>query len=77
MKTKVKMTCVLKSGVVIKDTIKIDRNDKKVRNTIIAMQNEIEKYMSSSKAEAGQITWGTTRINLSEIAAISFKERLI
>ena len=74
MKTKVKMTCVLKSGVVVKDTIKVDRNDKKVRNTIITMREEIERYMSSSKAEGGQITWGTTTIKLFEIAAISFKE---
>jgi hypothetical protein len=74
MKTKVKMTCILKSGVKITDTIKVDQNDKKVRNTITAMREEIERYMSSSKAEGGQITWGTTTIKLSEIAAITFKE---
>ena len=74
MKTKVKMTCVLKSGVKLTDTIKVDRNDK-VRKTIMTMQKEIENYMRSSNAEGGQITWGTTTIiKLSEIAAISFKE---
>ena len=73
MKTKVKMTCVLKSGVKLTDIIKVDRNDK-VRKTITTMREEIERYMSSSKAEGGQITWGTTTIKLSEIAAISFKE---
>lgn len=74
MKTKVKMTCILKSGVKITDTIKVDRKDKKVRNTITAMREEIERYLISSKAEGGQITWGTTTIKLSEIAAITFKE---
>lgn len=75
MKKKVKMTCILKSGVKITDTIKVDRKDKKARDTIVAMQQEIEKYMSSSNSEAGQLTWGTTTINLAEIAAIKFKER--
>ena len=74
MKKKIKMTCILKSGVKITDTIKVDRKDKKARDTIVAMQQEIEKYMSSSNSEAGQLTWGTTTINLSEVAAIKFKE---
>lgn len=74
MKKKIKMTCILKSGVKITATIKVDRKDKKARDTIVAMQQEIEKYMSSSNSEAGQLTWGTTTINLSEIAAIKFKE---
>ena len=74
MKKKVTMTCILKSGVKITDTIKVDRKDKKARGTIVAIQNEIEKYMGSSNSEAGQITWGTTIINLSEVAAIKFKE---
>lgn len=74
MKKKIKMTCILKSGVKITDTIKVDRKDKKARDKIVAMQQEIEKYMSSSNSEAGQLTWGTTAINLSEVAAIKFKE---
>lgn len=74
MKKKIKMICILKSGVKITDTIKVDRKDKKARDTIVAMQQEIEKYMSSSNSEAGQLTWGTTTINLSEVAAIKFKE---
>lgn len=74
MKKKVTLTCILKSGVKITDTIKVDRKDKKARDTIVAMQQEIEKYMSSSNSEAGQLTWGTTTINLSEVAAIKFKE---
>ena len=75
MKKKVTMTCILKSGVKITDIIKVDHKDKKARGTIVAIQNEIEKYMGSSNSEAGQITWGTTIINLSEVAAIKFKEK--
>ena len=74
MKTKVKMTCILKSGLVVKDTIKVDRNDKRACHTITELQKAIEKYMSSSTHDAGHVTWGTTIINLSEVAAITFKE---
>lgn len=77
MKKKITMTCLFKSGVEITATIKVDKKDNKAKSTIRQMQQEIEKYLGSSNSEAGQITWGTTIINLSEVAAIKFKEKYL
>lgn len=74
MKKKVKMICILKSGVKITDSVKIDRKDKKARDTLVAIIQEIENSMRGSNSEAGQLTWGTTIFKLSEVAAIKFKE---
>jgi hypothetical protein len=71
MKKKVKMICILKSGVKILETIKVHKKDLKVVNEMI---KEIESYMSSSNPGAAQITWGHNVIRLSEVAAISFKD---
>ena len=73
MKVKVKMTCIFKSGSKLEDTIKMP---KKNIGTVNKMMKEIEKYMSSSNPGGAQITWGRTIVQLSEVAAINFKESL-
>ncbi len=74
MKKKVKMTCILKSGQKLTETIKFSRKDTRVIKAIEAMRKDVENYMSSYTADKGQLTFGKTTIAVSEIAAISFKD---
>lgn len=74
MKKKVKMTCILKSGGMITETIKVARKDSKVFRAIDTIRNDIETYLGQRGEGAGVITFGKTTIALSEIAAISFKD---
>jgi peptide subunit release factor 1 (eRF1) len=73
MKKTVKMTCILKSGVKVEDSIKFDSKDTRVLKAIESMRKDVENYMSSPTADKGQLTFGTTTIAVSEIAAITFK----
>lgn len=68
---KIKMTCILKSGQKIIETFRVPKKDLSV---VKKMFEEIENYMSSSNPGAAQLTWGKTIIQLSEVAAISFKD---
>ena len=74
MKTKVKMTCVLKSGQKITETLKVSRKDFRVFKAINQIREDVETYLASPTADKGQITFGKTTICMSEIAAISFKD---
>lgn len=74
MKKTVKMTCILKSGVKVEDSIKFDSKDTRVFKAIESMRKDVENYMSSPTADKGQLTFGKTTIAVSEIAAISFKD---
>lgn len=74
MKKKVKMTCIFKSGRVLEDTIKVDRKDKKSWEVIRGIQKGVEDYMTQKDAGPALITWGKTSIQLSEVAAISFRD---
>ena len=74
MKAKIKMTCIMKSGAKVEDTLRVSRKDKLAFDTISRLRKEIEKYMTSSNPGEAHITWGTTTIRLSEVAAISFKD---
>lgn len=69
------MTCILKSGVKVEDSIKFNSKDTRVLKAIESMRKDVENYMSSHTADKGQLTFGTTTIAVSEIAAITFKER--
>lgn len=71
MKVKIKMTCILKSGQKITETFRVPRKDMSVVKKLF---EEIENYMSSTNPGPAQITWGNTIIQLSEVAAISFKD---
>lgn len=74
MKKKVKMTCILKSGQKITETIKFSRKDTRVIKAIESIRRDVEHYMSSPTADKGQLTFGKTTIAIPEIAAISFKD---
>jgi hypothetical protein len=41
---------------------------------VIAIQKGVEEYMTQRDAGPALITWGKTSIQLSEVAAISFKD---
>ena len=75
MKKKVKMICILKSGVVVEDTIKIDT---KVNTLAFRVLNEMRKGIENSlgceKPDVSNITFGNLIVDVSEIAAINFKE---
>jgi hypothetical protein len=73
MKKTIKMTCILKSGVKVEDSIKFDSKDTRVFKAIESMRKDVENYMSSHTADKGQLTFGTTTIAVSEIAAITYK----
>lgn len=74
MKKKVTMTCIFKSGKTLMDTIKIDKKDKKAWAVIKEIQKGVEDYMTQKDAGPALITWGKTSVQLSEVAAISFKD---
>ncbi len=73
MKKRVTMTCILKSGQRVTDTIKFNHKDSRVLKAIEEMRKNVENYMSSPTTDKGQLTFGTTTIAVSEIAAITFK----
>lgn len=74
MEKKIKMTCILKSGQKVTDTIKFNPKDSRVLKAIEEMRKSVEAYMHSPTADKGQLTFGRTTIAISEIAAISFKD---
>jgi hypothetical protein len=74
MKVKIKMTCILKSGQRITETLKVSRKDTRVFKAIESIRQDVENYMSSPTADKGQLTFGKTTIAISEVAAISFKD---
>lgn len=73
MKKKVKMTCILKSGVKVEDSIKVDRKDTRIIGAIEKIREDVANYLASPTADKGQFTFGKTTISMSEVAAISFK----
>lgn len=74
MKKKVKMTCILKSGVVVKETVKIDKQNNRAFAAINEMRRGIENSLDDKEPRLQNITFGQTAIAVSEIAAISFKD---
>lgn len=74
MRKTIKMTCVLKSGGMITETVKFNKKDTRVIGAIEDIRNSIENYIGQVGSGAGVITFGRTTIALSEIAAISFKD---
>ena len=74
MKKKVTMTCILKSGGTITETVKFDKNNHTVIKAIDDIRTSIENYIGKVGEGAGVFTFGRTTICMSEIAAISFKD---
>ena len=77
MKKKFKMTCILKSGQIIKDSFSVKKSDTQVIKAIEQIRLNVENYWTHPdkyKENAGCLTFGKSAILMSEIAAISFKE---
>lgn len=74
MKKKIKMICILKSGVKVEDSIKFNRKDARIFKAIERIREDVENYMANPTADKGQFTFGKTTIAMSEVAAISFKD---
>lgn len=77
MKKKVKMTCILKSGQVVEDSIKFKKSDTNVIRTVEQMRVSMEDYLAHPgkyKENSGCVVFGKTTILMSEVAAISFKD---
>jgi hypothetical protein len=74
MKKKVKMTCILKSGLKVEDSIKFDSKDSRIFKAIEKIREDVENYMASPTSDKGQFTFGKTTIAMSEVAAITFKD---
>ena len=74
MKKMVKMTCILKSGGTVTETVKFKKSDTRIIRAIEDIRKSIENYIGQVGQGAGVITFGRTTVALSEIAAISFKD---
>lgn len=74
MKKKVKMTCILKSGAILEDTLKIDKKNTRAFKGIEEMRKGLVNSLGYEKSAVSNITFGTTTIAVSEIAAITFKD---
>lgn len=74
MKKTVKMTCILKSGGTITETVKFKKSDTRIIRAIEDIRKSVENYIGQIGQGAGVITFGRTTVALSEIAAISFKD---
>ena len=74
MKKKVTMTCIFKSGARLIDTIKLDTKDARAWKLVQDIQKGVEDYMTQKDTGPALITLGKTSVQLSEVAAISFKD---
>ncbi len=77
MKKKVRMTCVLKSGVVVKDSFKFKKSDSRALKVIEQIRLDVENYLTHPdkyKEDSGCLVFGKSTIRMSEVAAISFKD---
>ena len=74
MKKKVKMTCILKSGAKVEDSTTIDTKDSRAWAVLNTMRHDLENSIGQKELKVVNITFATTTIAVSEIAAISFKD---
>jgi hypothetical protein len=74
MKKKIKMICILKSGAIVEDTIKVDRKNTRAYQVVNEMRKGIENSLGYEKPAVSNITFGKTTVSVSEIAAITFKD---
>ena len=80
MKTRVTMIATLKSGAKVKDNVKLDNNTREAAaeliNKIYDLVGSTSNDDQDSDLNVGALTFGKTSIRWSQIAAITFKERL-
>lgn len=74
MQKKVTMTCILKSGAVVEDTIKVDKKNTRAFQVINEMRKGIENSLGYEKPAVSNITFGKLTVAVSDVAAIKFKE---
>jgi hypothetical protein len=74
MKKKIKMICILKSGAIVEDTIKVDRKNTRAYQVVNEMRKGIENSLGYEKPAVQNITFGKMTVSVSEIAAITFKD---
>lgn len=74
MKKKVTMICILKSGVIVEDTVKISKKDTRALQVIDEMRKGIENSLGYEKPAVQNITFGRLTVAVSDIAAIKFRE---
>lgn len=70
MKKKVRMTCILKSGVVVKDQLQINKNDNLALKALYQMKTAVEDSIGYKEPKLQNITFGHTTVSINEIAAI-------
>jgi hypothetical protein len=64
---KVKLVCTLKSGAVIKESLKVDE---RAMMAIFQMKTALENSVGYKELKLQNITFGHTTISVAEIAAI-------
>ena len=77
MKKKITMICILKSGITVKDIVKIDMKNThalRILNEMNEMREGITRRLGYEKPAVQNITFGKLTVAVSEIAAIKFKE---
>lgn len=74
MKKEVTMICILKSGVIVEDTVKIDKKDTRALQVIDEMRKGIENSLGYEKPAVQNITFGRLTVAVSDISAIKFRE---
>ena len=74
MKKKVTLTCILKSGAVVEDTLKVDTKFTRAWQGINDMRRGLEDSLGYQEPKVQNITFGKMTVSVSEIAAIKFKE---
>lgn len=75
MKKKITMICILKSGVTVEDTIKIDTKiNTRALFALDEMRKRIDRSLGFKKPAVSNITFGKLTVAVSEMAAIKFKE---
>lgn len=74
MKKTVKMTCILKSGVLVEDTCKIAKNNTRAWQELNEIRNALEESIGYKEPACSNITFGKLTVAVAEIAAIKFKE---
>ncbi len=73
MKKKIKLTCILKSGIMVKDVIWVNSKDDHAMMAIYQMKTAVEDSVGHKEPKLQNVTFGHTTISVSEIAAITIK----
>jgi hypothetical protein len=73
VKKKIKLTCILKSGIIVKDAVCVNSKDDHAMMAIYQMKTAVEDSVGHKEPKLQNVTFGHTTISVSEIAAITIK----